>query len=195
VLQGSAGFLYKDFADQRLVDSGGQFQATGRRDIAPSLAGSVGRPIPVKVFGGDGRVDLNMGLSFAYNKSNQNTFDATFAQYIPDSYSYWTLGAGPGATLSWGDRKAPAWLSGSLRWTRQTYTGRLVQDSAGAYGSEKQRHDRVGFSLGYGYPLAPKLTMTFKTNLLWATSNHKYEKNYRYDYRAANFLIGVSYEY
>lgn len=195
VLQGSYSFLYKSFADQRLVDASGQFQNSGRRDVAQTLAGSAVAPIQVRPFGADARLDAGFGLSLAYDKSNQNTFDAVFARFVPDSYSYWMFGAGPNATLSWGDRKAPAWASAGLRWSRQLYTGRLVQDAEGVYGAAKQRHDRVALSLAYGYPIAPKFTMTFKTNFLWATSNQKYEKNYRYDYRAVNYLIGVSYEY
>lgn len=195
VLSGSYALLYKDFLDQRLVQETGQFEDSGRKDFMQSLGGSVMRPIPLRVFGGDGRLDLSLGMNLTYNRSNQNTFDATFARYLEDSYSYWTVGAGPAATLSWGDKKAPAWTSASLRWTRQSYLGRLAQDEVGAYGSAKQRHDRYTFSLGYGYPLAPKLTLTFRTNILWAASNHKYQKNYAYAYRAMNYLIGVAYEY
>lgn len=195
VLQGSYSFLLKNFDDQRLVDGTGQFQDSGRKDFVSSLAGSAVAPVPVRPFGVDARLDAGFGLTLAYNRSNQNTFDATFAKYVPDSYSYWQFGAGPNATLSWGDRKSPTWASASLRWSRQLYTGRLTQDVNGVYEASKQRHDRVAFSLGYGYPIAPQFTMTFKTNFLWATSNQKYEKNYRYDYRAVNYLIGVTYEY
>ncbi|MBI2387013.1 MAG: hypothetical protein HYV14_13555 [Elusimicrobia bacterium] len=195
VLSGSYSLLYKDFLDQRIVQTDGQFQDTGRKDFLQSLGGSIMRPIPMRVFDGDGRLDLSMAMSFSYNRSNQNTFDATFARFLGDSYSYWTFGAGPAAVLSWGDKKAPAWTSASFRWNRQSYLGRLVQDEVGAYGSAKQKHDRYTFSLGYGYPLAPKLTLTFRTNILWAASNHKYQKNYAYAYRAMNYLIGVAYEY
>ena len=195
VLSGSYSFLYKDFLDQRIVQTSGQFEDVARKDFLQSLGGSIMRPIPMRVFDGDGRLDLSMAMSFSYNRSNQNTFDATFARFLGDSYSYWTFGAGPAAVLSWGDKKAPAWTSASFRWNRQSYLGRLVQDEVGVYGSAKQKHDRYTFSLGYGYPLAPKLTLTFRTNILWAASNHKYQKNYAYAYRAMNYLIGVAYEY
>lgn len=195
VLSGSYSFLYKDFLDQRIVAETGQFENSARRDFLQSLGGAVSRPVAVSVFGGDGRLNLSMGLNLAYNRSNQNTFDATFARYIGDSYSYWTVGAGPSASLSWGNKKAPTWASLSLRWTRQNYLGRLVQDSAGVYGTAKQRHDRYALSLGYGYPLAPKLTLTFRANALWASSNHAYQKNYSYTYRALNYLLGVAYEF
>ncbi len=195
VLSGSYAFILKNYVDQRLVNAAGQFEAGGRRDLYQTLGGSIGRPIPAKLFGADGRLDLNLALNFAFNKSNQNTFDATFARYVPDAYSYWSAGLGPGATYSWGDRKRPTWTSASLRFSRQYYLGRLVQDGDGAYGSSKQSHDRWNFSLGYGYPIAPKLTMTFRANFMWATSNHKFQRNYTYDYRAANYIIGLNYEY
>ncbi len=195
VLQGSYSFLYKAHTDQHIVIENGQFNNSNRRDYAQSLGGSVGKPIPMRVFGSDGRLDLNFGLNFALSKSNQNTFDATFARYIADSYSYWLIGAGPSATLSWGDKKAPSWTSASFRWNRQSYLGRLVQDEVGVYGSAKQYQDRYTLALAYGYPIAPNFTMTFKTNVLWASSNHKYNKNYAYAYRAMNYLLGVSYEY
>ncbi len=195
VLQGAWSALYKSFADQRIVESSGQFARTGRRDHAHSLGGTVTMPVAARWAGPDGRLDLSFALSGSYNGSNQNTFDAKFARYIRDSYSYWTMGAGPGATLSWGDRRAPAWASATLRWNRQAYLGRQVQDADGVYSGTKQRHDRWTLGLGYGYPLAPKLTMTFRTNIMWASSNHKYEKNYSYTFRTMNYLIGVSYEY
>ena len=195
IFSGSFSFLMKSFADQRIVQENGQFVNSGRRDFSEAVSGSIGRPIPMRVFGQDGRLDLNLGLNFSYSRSNQNTFDANFARFIGDSYSYWTVGAGPAANLSWGDRKAPTWVSTSLRWNRQTYLGRPVQDGIGVYGAAKQRHDRYTFSVAYGYPIAPKLTMTFRTNILWASSNHAYQKNYSFTYRAMNYLIGVAYEY
>lgn len=195
VLSGSYSLLYKDFLDQRLVQSNGQFKDAGRQDFLQSIGGAVAKPMPVRVFRTDARLDLSMALNLSYNISNQNSFDATFARYLDDSYSYWTFGGGPSASLSWGERKAPTWTSASFRWSRQTYIGRLVQDASGAYGSAKQAHDRYAFSIAYGYPIAPKLTMTFRTNILWASSNHKYQKNYAYAYRAMNYLLGVSYEF
>jgi len=195
VLSGSYFLLYKDFLDQRLVQQNGQFKDAGRRDFQQAMSGTISRPTPVRVFGADARLDLSMGLNFIYNTSNQNSFDAAFARYIDDAYSYYTIGAGPAAALSWGAKKAPSWTTASLRWTRQTYLGRLVQDAVGVYGSAKQHHDRYTFSVAYGYPIAPKLTMTFRTNILWAASNHKFQQNYAYTYRAMNYLLGVAYEF
>lgn len=195
VFQGSYSVLYKSFLDQRLVDASGQFKNEGRRDVLQSFSGSIGRPTSLRLFDQDGRLDLSFAVNFAYNLSNQNTFDATFAKYLEDSYSYWSLGAGPAASLSWGEMKTPSWTSMSLRWSRQTYRGRLAQSGEGVYGSSAQHHDRYVLAMAYGYPIAPQFTMTLRTNFLWATSNHHYQSGYAYDYRAVNYLIGVSYQY
>lgn len=194
VLSGSYSILYKDFLDQRIIKEDGQIRDAGRKDFQQALGGSIARPMQVTPFGKDARLDLSLGLNFIHNKSNQNSFDAAFARYIDDFYGYWTVGGGPSAFLSWGERKAPTWASMSFRWSRQSFTGRLVQDEVGVYGAEKQKHDRYNLSFGYGYPIAPKLTLTFRTHFLWAASNHKFQKNYAYAYRAMNYLLGVSYE-
>lgn len=194
VLTSSYALLYKDFLDQRIVQSNGQFQDAPRKDFMQTFGGAVARPIPLSILGGS-RLDLSLAANFSYNRSNQNSFDATFARFLGDSYSYWTVGAGPSAFLSWGNKKAPTWTSLGFRWQRQTYLGRLVQDEVGVYGGEKQKHDRYTLSYAYGYPIAPKLTLTFRVNALWAASNHKYQKNYAYAYRAMNYLLGLSYEF
>ena len=195
VLSGTYSFLYQDFLDQRLVNQRGQFDDSARKDFLQSVSGSIGRPIRTRVFGEDARLDLSLGLSLAYDRSNQNTYDAVFSRYVPQAYSYVLFGAGPAANFSWGDSKQPSWLSGSFRWSRQNFLGRLAQDGEGLYGSAKQRQDRYSLFFGYGHPIAPKLTLTVRTNLLWAQSNQKYEKTYSYTYRAISYLLGVNYEY
>ena len=192
VLQGSYSILYKQFVDQNLVDARGQFENSGRRDFTQTASGSIGRPIPLPE---NKRLDLAFGINAAYSKSNQNTFDAQFTRFIPDSYSYWLMGLGPSATLSWGEKKSPMTATASFNFQRQQYLGRLVQDSDGTYGSAKQHHDRTTFLLGYAYPIAAKLTLNARASFAWATSNHKFNRNYAYDFRAATYVIGVSYEY
>ncbi len=149
----------------------------------------------MKLFGRDARLDLSGGLNLAWNKSNQNTYDAAKTQFISDSYSFVSFGLGPAAALSWGDRKTPDRLSLGLRWNRVRYTGRLVQDGGGVYSSAKQYQDRTTLALGFDHPVAPKFTLTTRVNTMWASSNHKFDKNYKYTYRAMTYLIGVAYEY
>lgn len=195
VLTGAYGLLFKDFEEQRVVNAGGQYDRSRRRDWLQSLTGSVGRPIPVRPFDKEGRLDLSAGLQFAYNKSNQNTYDAAFAQFVRDAYSYWSLEFAPSATLSWGDKNTPDWLSASVRASRMQYLGRLTQNGSGLYGGSKQTHDRLVLGLGVGRALSPGLTLIWRVNGLWARSNHKYNENYAYDYRALNYTLGISWEY
>ena len=195
IFQGSYSVLYQDFLDQRLVNLRGQFDASGRKDILQTLSGSIGRPLKIRFAGEEARLDVSFGLNAGYCRSNQNTYDAVFSRYVPDAYSYWSLGAGPAVALAWGNVKQPSRLSGSFRWSRQSYLGRLVQDGDGVYGPAKQRQDRYVLSFGYGYPIAPNLTLTARTSFLWAASNQKYEKTYSYTYRTINYLLGLNYEY
>lgn len=195
VLQGSYGFLLQDFVDQRIVNPRGQFDARGRRDVIQSLAVSVGHPIKTTFRGEDARWDLSVGLNAGYGRSNQNTYDAVFSQYVADAYSYWSIAVLPAAHLSWGNPKQPSWLSGSFRWARQSFLGRQVQDGAGVYSSAKQRQDRYILALGYGQPMAPHMTLTARASVLWAASNQGYEKTYSYTYRTINYLLGINYEF
>lgn len=195
ILSGGYSFLLKDFEEQLVVNNGGQFERTGRKDWLQTLNGSVGKPIPVRPFDKEGRLDLSAGLSFAYNRSNQNTFDAAFAQFVSDAYSYWNAELSNSATLSWGDKKTPDWVSASLRVSRLKYLGRLVQNGNGVYQGTKQHHDRVVFGLGWGHALSPGLTLVTRMNTLWATSNHEYNENYAYDYRTINYTLGLNYEF
>lgn len=186
--------MHSAYTDQRLVNAQGQFDSAKRRDILNTASASLVRPAPVRLFGEDMRLDLSGGVNLAYNHSNQNTFDAGRLKYVADSYSYWSLGLGPGAALSWGDRKAPERVSLGLRWSRLQYVGRLAQESSGAYTGAKQRQDRTTLSLGFDHPLAPKYTLQLRANSLWASSNQKFEQNYTYNYRTMTYHVGVSYE-
>lgn len=198
VLSGSVSSTYQLYDDQRLVDFRGQFndhKPYGRQDFLQALSGSIGFPRPVRWFGSDFRLDTTFGVNFAYNGSNQNTFDASRTTFVPDAYSYFSWGLGPGATLSWGETKRPAWVGMSLRYSRTQYLGRLAQDGDGLYTADHQRQDRTLASLSYSYPIAPGFNLKAQTNFLWARSNQNYEKTYQYNYRTANYLLGFTYEY
>lgn len=193
-LSASWSLLYQDYSDQRLVNEAGQFEPAGRRDILNSGSATLGRPVSFDLLGVDMRLDLSGSVNLSFNSSNQNTYDAARLRFVRDSYSYLSAGLGPSAVLSWGDRRAPERLSAALGWSRLQYLGRLTQDAAGAYSSVKQHQDRTTLSLGYDHPLAAHYTLTTRLNALRASSNQHYEKNYRYNYRAMTYLIGVNYE-
>lgn len=197
VVSWQAGYslMLQAFPDQNIVNQAGQLISSKRRDYLQTLSTSLGYPRPVRLAGRDFRLDSSLALSGSFNSSNQNTFDASRTQFVPDSYSYAGFGIGPSFTLAWGDVKKPAWLGASFRYGRTQYQGRLVQDGDGLYQASHQYQDRFHLGLFYGYPLAPGFNLKVQTNVLWARSNNAYEKTYSYNYRTANYLMGFTYEY
>lgn len=197
-LSASYSLVYQDYLDQRIVNSKGQFEDKkpfARRDFQQTLSLTVGAPSSTRLFGKQIKLNRTFTLTGGYLGSNQNTFDATSGKFIFDSYSYYSYGAGPGYSLSWGDPKSPARIDFSFRYTRVQYTGRLAQGPNGQYKGEHQFQDRYVFSTGYSYPIAANFTLTTKASALWATSNNKFEKTYPYTYRTANYFMGFTYDY
>ncbi len=186
---------FQRFIDQNLVNRAGQFQSSRRQDITQNLGLSVVRPMNVSIFGGPYRLSNRFGVGASYNGSNQNSFDAGRAKFIPDAYSYASYYVGPSWNLGWGPERMPAWVSLGFTYSRIQYLGRLAQDGGGIYLTDKQSTDRYHLSLGYGYPIAPNFSLKASANFLWAASNQKFETTYKYTYSTANYLLGFSYDY
>lgn len=191
----SYSFLYKVFSDQRIVNSQGQFNAAGRQDANHSVSIAAIHPRPVYIAGHEYRLATSLGALAVYNDSNQNSFDATFVQYIPNAYSYFNFGGGPSLSLAWGESKQPSSLSVSFRYNRTAYESRPARESSGLYASSDQYQDYYSSSLVYSYPIASGINLKAQANFLWAASNNAYEKTYSYTYRTANYLMGFTYEY
>lgn len=191
VVQASYSFLVQMFDDQPVINKQGQPGSDDRSDMIHSLGMSVAYPKQLGAY----RVHSRMGLGFSMDGSNQNTFDATRAQYVDNSYSYTNFSAGPSVAVGWGPEKRTSWVNASFSYNKTQYAGRLAQDGAGTYLGEKQWSDRYLMTLGYSHPMAPNLSLKMQTNFLWATSNMAYERSYRYTYRTANYLMGFVYDY
>lgn len=185
--------LWQKFHDQPLVNLAGQFVNENRQDFTNALTASVVHPR--EAFRGKAKLSLGFNTGFNYTGSNQSTYDAGQTRFVPDSYSYWSITAGPSAGMAWGDKDAPTTASLGFSWTRQSYLGRLVQDGNGLYLTDTQVQDRYLVSMGYGVPIAPNFRLLAQANFLWTDSNMKYEKTYRYTYSTANYLFGFSYDY
>ncbi|MFH1723827.1 MAG: hypothetical protein ABII00_04300, partial [Elusimicrobiota bacterium] len=195
-LQASYRFLWQTFADQPIINRQGQPNGNkpyDRQDFNNSLTLSVG--YPRQIMGGKIRMGLGFRTGFTYNGSNQNTFDAGQTIFIPDSYSYTSVSAGPNASFSWGDNKNPFTAGAGITYTRLQYTGRRIQNGGGVYQDDKQHQDRYLLTLTYGYPIVPNFRLMAQTSVLWARSNMAYEKTYRYNYSTANYLFGFTYDY
>lgn len=197
-LQGTFTSLYQEYADQRLVDTQGQFtnhRPYGRRDFLQSVAVGVSHPRHLQMMGADFKLDSSFGANTSYNTSNQNTYDASFTKFVFDSYSYYNYGFGPALALSWGEAKRPSSASFSFSYSKTQYIGRLAQNSSGVYLTDTQWQERYVASLVYAYPIATGFYLKGQTSFLWAGSNQSYEKTYLYNYRTANYMMGFTYEY
>jgi hypothetical protein len=185
--------LYQDYRDQPVINKAGQPSEKGRSDLKKSFGFGVGVP---KVYrGGRLRAGYGFNLGVTQNMSNQNTFDAGQTKFFEDSYTYFSVSAGPSANLSWGDKDNPSTAGASFQFSRTQYAGRLAQNAAGAYTDSNQAHNRFHVSLSYGYPVGPNFRLTARTNILRQSSNQKFEQSYRYSYTTANYLLGFTYDY
>ena len=194
-LQGGYSLLYQKYVDQSVIDTQGQITNRGRADYLQTLAGAVGYPRPVRLFGYDCRLDSRFNISLAYNGSNQNYFDANTAQFFFNAYSYYSYGVGPSFNLSWGNPKQPASLSTSFNYTRLQYFDRQAQNASGIYAGGRLGQDVYVAGFSGGYPIAPGFSLKAQANFLWARSNNSFEQTYAYNYRTANYLMGFTYEY
>jgi len=189
-------FAWQRFHDQPIIAQTGlpnDHRPTHRQDFYNSM--SVGILYPRSLRGGMTRAAFGFSVAAAHNGSNQNTYDAGKTQFVSDAYSYYSVNAGPNASLSWGDKNNPSTVGLSYSFSHVRYLGRLVQDTSGNYQNQKQHQQRHVVSLSYGYPVAPNFRLTARTNMLWANSNQAYEATYRYTYETASYLLGFSYDY
>ncbi len=194
-LQGGYSLLYQNYSDQNVIDSRDQIGSEGRADYLQSLGGSVSYPRAVRLFSTDCRLDSKLNANFAYEKSNQNYFDANTTQFFSDAYTYYSYGMGPSFSLAWGEAKHPTAIAASFSYTRFQYVARQAQDANGIYTGSRLGQDLYQTGLSGVYPLAPGFSIKAQANLLWARSNNAFEQTYAYNYRTANYLLGFTYEY
>lgn len=194
-LTGGYSVLYQDYHNETIVDSRGQLEAGTRKDVLQTMTASVGYPRKVTLFDTECQLDTSFGVNLALNLSNQNTFDAAETQFIANSYSYVDAGLGPRASLSWGDKKRPAVVSGNFTFDRTMYLGLLAQDGGGLYTGQHLYENHYGIGLDYRYPIADQFYLKAQANVLFVRSNNHFETTYSYNYTTENYLLGFTYEY
>ncbi|PCI36955.1 MAG: hypothetical protein COB53_07895 [Elusimicrobia bacterium] len=185
--------LYADYRDQPIIDVSGQPSTLGRQDFRQTLGLSIGMPKSYR--GGRLRAGYGFNFNIAHNGSNQNTFDAGQSRFMSDTYSYLNFSVGPNANFSWGPKNETTSVSVGFTYSRTSYSGRLAQNTAGAFLADGQTDNRFLLALGYAYPIAPNFKLTARTNVLRQTSNQKFEQSYRYTFTTANYLLGFAYDY
>jgi hypothetical protein len=195
VMQGSLSVTYRNFPQQPVVDSVGDLTADTRKDVYTTARLTARMPAELNR---DLRLLGAFELSYSYNSSNQNDYDAANVYYTPYFYNYgeWRVGpslkflAGPQGP---GSRPMVLDLSGSL--SRRDYPYRTAQDSNGVYDNGPLRSTGWTLDAALNYPMLRHWSLVLEAQYGGATSNQSFEQFYRYNYTVADYLFGVSYEY
>ncbi|MEK7744969.1 MAG: hypothetical protein AAB576_07135 [Elusimicrobiota bacterium] len=180
------------FPDQHLVTPAGLLSADTREDFRTSWKGGVRLPlIPT----GDWRVSTSLEASAENLASNQGSYDARRVRHLPGFHDYRQLSAAGGLRIFHGEERRPLVFDLSASWSWRRYPHRPVQDPLGAYPGASLRQTTWLLGASLSYPVARRVSLLFDARLLRAESNQDYQALYRYDYSAANYLVGFSYDY
>jgi len=194
--KGDYSFTYKDFFDQKVVTSSGDYSKDKRKDQIHLLDLLVSY---LQTYRERIRVVYALGLQTVVYQSNQNHYDAKNFKFVPNYYNYWEQGIKPEIVFYIG--RLPYAVDFSYQFTYREYLERLTQDTNGNYLSNGGIHTNIStISLGISYPFGPKefigkISLRIQANYLISKSNMKYEKLYRYNYDTANYFLGINWEY
>lgn len=192
ILQGTGSFLYSKFPNQHIVDAQGDLTSPLRSDIIGSVAVSLKMPAELN---SDLRALGAFELAGTYDKSNQNSYDATAGQYIPSYYNYAEVRVGPNVKVLVGPAREATVVGLGVNYWYRRYPDRPLQDANGAYigGSIHMNNWMVNGSLTY--PMAPHFAVVFNAQYGRGTSNEHFEQFYKYNYTTTNYLFGFTYDY
>lgn len=160
------------------------FKSETRKDIQQNFSIKASRALKPMYFSVGGR--------FGWLSSNQGSYDSTRQKYMEDYYSYVDLEIGPSMTLV---LKNGMQFAFSLDWRRVFYTGRNKQDVSGNYGADEIDQTYWLTGVTARYPLFSKFFVRAAYNYQVSSSNMRYEDNYRYNYRASTYLMGLEWEF
>ncbi len=215
IAEGNAAVTYQNFYNQAIVDETGNLTTKLRRDVLTTVGGGLRMPHQI---GARLRMLASVDTTFAYNTSNQASYDAQRTKYIPFYYNYGEIRGGPTVRLYMGPREKPVTAVISGMWSYRRYPHRPIQDENGSYQVAGRDHtgnvasgafgagDAVFHSpslntLGWvvsstlNYPMAENFGLIFNLQYGRTYSNQKFEQFYAYNYRVTNYLFGFKYEY
>jgi len=188
VMQAGLDMTLRSYGEQAIVARpvAGQafFKSDKRADLVKNLSFRVTRALKP--------LQLSGAAHVSWLSSNQNSYDSTRTKYIPDYNSYVEIGIAPALSFILKDGMQ---FSFALDWRRLSYLGRLQQDAAGNYGSSKISQNVWLNSLSARYPVYNKFFARAVYNYQVSSSNMRYETNYRYNYRASTYLLGLEWEF
>ncbi len=181
-------FTYRSYGDQAVAANpavgASPFKSDTRADIVQNWSIRASRVVKP--------MQLTAGARVGWLSSNQASYDSTRQKYMDDYYSYVDIQLSPAMTLA---LKNGMQFGFGLDWRRVFYSGRLKQDSTGNYGDDKIDQTYWLTSITARYPVFGRFFARAAYNYQVSTSNMKYEDNYRYNYRASTYLMGLEWEF
>ena len=180
----SYDIAYKNFKDQTLVKSDGSFSSKKRNDLVHLLTLGVAKNLK--------NFTAALYNTVQYYDSNQNSYDANRTQYNQNYYDFIQDNVTPSLTfLLKNNAKLNLWWDIAYR----KYINRPSQDEEGNYKTSEisQVTNTTGLSLII--PVYKSVSLKTAANYRDATSNNRYEANYRYNYNTSNYFVGMNWEY
>jgi len=187
--------LYKDLDDKKVVRSDGVLSSTEQRDYLHSLDLKCWYVIDEV----DGRLRVGLDLNSSLKDSNQNYYDGmgtliiTDDVFLPDFYDYRSYRIRP--NISYTLALLPLTTSLSYAYQKADYTDRRARFSTGAYKNNKQWETLEEIELEFRYDLTDNWDLLAQWQRIIARSNNDDESVYQYDYKIANYSVGVSYKF
>lgn len=180
----------RDFTDQRVVNQSGSYESFNRSDLANQVNLGFGFKPERRVFGLQPSLSLSYRLDFFH--SNQNHFDTSQNQFLPNYYDYLEHGI----NLS-GELGSQAGTKASLGYSYSTrgYQDRLAQNTNGLYLGDKLSQETHLISFTLGYPLYRELLAKASGQWKQVLANTAFEKTYRYTFSAMNYFAGLGYSF
>ena len=175
---------YKNFKDQTLVKSDGSFSSKKRNDLVHLLTLGVAKNLP--------KITAALYNSVQYYNSNQNSYDANRTRYNSNYYDFIQDNVTPSLTFNLkNNSRLNLWWDIAYR----KYSRRPSQDEEGNYKTSEisQVTNTTGLSLII--PVYKSVSVKTAANYRDASSNNRYEANYRYNYNTSNYFVGMNWEY
>lgn len=192
IAQGKLSLLYTRFPQQRVVAPDGTLEDAARQDLLASWTAGLRLPVELNT---DLRVVGGASLTYAFNSSSQNLYDATQGLFLPLAENWGEWRAGPWARAFLGPVRRPATVSASLKWAARRWPHRPAQGETGLYDGPAMRQTTWTAQASVSYPLGRRLRALASVSWARALSNQAYQQLYRYDYSATDYRFGFSYSY
>lgn len=193
-LEGGLTSTLRLFPDQRVVREDGELTGAARRDLASQLSAAWRAP---RQLSAGWKAVAGLRFSLGHNYSTQNSYDAQRTKFLRNYYDTLSLRGGLDLDLHRRLPGADRPLSFNLSFTagRIGYNGRQAQAPSGLYLGDKIRQNEALLSAGLSYPVAPHFVWTCHFGYGRQTSNQRFERLYKYNFKTTTYRFGFGYEF